>query len=204
MKTASDQYQQIAKSALAMSSLWKGAGQLILVSGSGFLFPFREDYKRFRFTDVQVISVAKRSRSMMCFVYGAGILIFLLPFLLVITAGGGAPFGLTRAVAASVLAVIILIFLGLLIRHIILGPTCVCEIQTSLSRDRLSPLNRYHRTLEVIDSLHPEIEASQTELLATGTLAGGDAASAIEERKPLSVSPLVVPTFSVVFLFGLG
>ena len=45
-----------------MSSLWMASDHLVYVKGSGFLMPFTEEYKRFRFDEIQCLSVVRTSR----------------------------------------------------------------------------------------------------------------------------------------------
>ena len=154
-----------------MSSLWLGEDHLVYVRGSGLLMPFSEEYKRYRYRDIQAVSVAKTSRVV-------GIVLFILGLIscaglmaLVLWQVGDEGVTALKAVSLSVLSFGALAFAAGLVSHLILGPTCVCDIQTSLSRDRLRPLSRYLRALQVVDRLKGLVRESQEEL--AGNRGGG-------------------------------
>ena len=154
-----------------MSSLWLGEDHLVYVRGSGLLMPFSEEYKRYRYRDIQAVSVAKTSRVV-------GIVLFILGLIscaglmaLVLWQIGDEGVTALKAVSLSVLSFGALAFAAGLLSHLILGPTCVCDIQTSLSRDRLRPLSRYLRALQVVDRLKGLVRESQEEL--AGNRGGG-------------------------------
>lgn len=54
--------------------------------------------------------------------------------------------------------------LALLIRHLVLGPRCVCEIQTGVKRERLAPVSRLIQGREVLERLSPRIRQAQAGL----------------------------------------
>ena len=45
-----------------MSSLWLGEDHLGYVRGTGLMMPYSEEYKRYRYSDIQAVSIAKTSR----------------------------------------------------------------------------------------------------------------------------------------------
>ena len=148
-----------------MSSLWLGEDHLVYVRGSGLLTPFSEEYKRYRYRDIQAVSIAKTSRVV-------GIVFFILGFIscaglmaLVLWQIGDEGVTALKSVFLSVLSFGALAFAAGLVSHLILGPTCVCDIQTSLSRDRLRPLSRYLRAQQVVDRLSELVRDSQEELV---------------------------------------
>lgn len=189
-----------------MSSLWLAEDHLVYVKGTGFLMPFLEEYKRFRLTDIQAITLARTSR------WGKGFLYLLLAlvctaFLVLLFSLAGAMRPLT-VIAISVLGLGGLASLALLGRHLILGPTCVCDVQTSLTRERLRPLTRYHSTLQKIDRIESLIRAAQTGLTEEASSAEGAAGAptrraATFRGDAFQVPGLVAPAFAVFLLLGL-
>ena len=189
-----------------MSSLWKGEDHLVYVRGSGFILPFTEEYKRYRFRDIQVISVAKRSRIGMALLHAAGLLCFGIPAALTLALVDADSFGVGLAILVSFLSLGFLLFASLLIRHLILGPTCTCDIQTNLSQDRIRPLSRYHQALEVLEEVESEIRSSQAGLDGGGTSTGKEKTrpAAAREGARLHIAGSIIPTFIATILFGLG
>lgn len=161
LKAFHDRYRRLARDPFGLSSLWLGEDHLVYVKGRGFLMPFSEEYRRFRLSEIQALSVAKTSR------LGLGLL-----FVGVVLAGA-APAALILLFADSlggagvfVVSVFLLVALagaGLLLRHLVLGPTCVCEVQTRLTRERLRPLDRYHLALETVQRIEGLVRESQAE-----------------------------------------
>lgn len=145
-----------------MSSLWLGAGHLVYVKGSGFLMPFLEEYKRFRFTDVQAVSIARTSRLGKGMLYLFLLLICSAVISLILTLTEVLNSGLV--VVLSVTGLVGLACFALLARHLILGPTCVCDIQTSLTKERLRPLTRYHQSVQTIELIEGLVRESQAGL----------------------------------------
>lgn len=187
-----------------MSSLWKGPDHLVYVRGSGFLLPYTEEYKRYRFRDIQVFSVAKRSRIGMAMVYSLGVFLFAIPVVLVLALTEAEDFGTGSAVFVSLCALGLLASVSLIARHLILGPTCTCDIQTSLSRDRLRPLNRYWKTLEIVEAVEAEIRGSQEALGGEGTRETGILPAGSKRSAAIAVPGPVFPTFFATLAFGLG
>ncbi len=148
-----------------MSSLWMGRDHLVYVKGSGFLAPYTEEYKRYRYGDIQAVSVAKTSRIGRSILYSLGLLFFSGLIALVLGLSSDAGIGVGSAVFLSILSLGGLGMFAMLLRHLILGPTCVCDVQTSLSRDRIRPLNRFPRALEAIGKIEPMVRESQSALL---------------------------------------
>ena len=166
MKTFSDRYSRLAKGLFGLSSLWLGEDHLVYVKGSGFLMPFTEEYKRFRLSEIQAFTVAKTSR------VGLGMLyLFILLGCAVVSTLIYALSETLRPVTIVVLSVFLAVGLAtfaLLLRHLILGPTCVCDIQTRLTRERLRPLNRDHRALETLRRVEGLVRESQADLPKAG------------------------------------
>lgn len=188
-----------------MSSLWVGRDHLIYVQGSGYLIPLAEVYKRYRFEDIQAISISKKSRIGAAILYALGLLSFAGPLVLVLALIDEGDFGMGSAVSISILALGALLFTRLLLRHLILGPTCVCDLQTSLSRDRIRPLGRFHSARQCVDILAEKIQSAQVPLR--------EAEDAVvmevddrdrKEAETFTVPAPVIPTFSGILVLGIG
>lgn len=189
-----------------MASLWSGRDHLVYVRGSGFLLPFTEEYKRYRFEDIQAFAVVRRSRVGLALVHGFGVIFWFGLVALILGLADVESFGTGSGIFVSILALGGLVSLSLLVRHLILGSPCFCDIQTSLSHDRLRSLDRYHLAREVIDRLESGIRERQDSVLesegSTEVSAGGDESP--EKSNPFSVPWPVFPGFGLAALFGLG
>jgi hypothetical protein len=181
---------------------------LVYVRGKGWLLPYSEDYKRYRFEDIQALSVVRRSRLGGSLIYSLGLLAFggLLSLSFALMSGSG--FGGGTAFLVSILALGTLLFAVLLVRHLILGPTCYCEIQTNFSQDRLLPLTRYHAAREIIAGIEGEIREVQATRIAEEV---GAASSGEDDGLfPFSAPTLFRRAFSIprtavaTFLSGMG
>jgi hypothetical protein len=164
LNTFHERYRRLARDPLGFSSLWLGEDHLVYVKGSGFLMVTGEEYKRFRLSEIEALNLAKTSR------IGSGLL-FLFVFLasagiaslmLVLSEG----LGPVKVAFISVFVVVALLSLALLVRHLVLGPTCVCDLQTRLTRERIRPLNRYHRALEVVKGIDGLVRERQSGIVA--------------------------------------
>lgn len=184
-----------------MSSLWLGQDHLVYAKGRGFLLPFSEEYQRYRYGDIQAFSLVKTSRLGLGLLYSISLLLVVGALVLLSIFGRGDSFGPAVAATAIVFSLAGLILLALLLRHLILGPTCLCDIQTSLSQERIRPLARYHRAQQVIDEIGVKIEEAQSTLVDSGeSIATTVASTAVSEFYSIPRSAL--PAFIVVALAG--
>ena len=164
MKTFHERYRRLARDPLGFSSLWLGEDHLVYVKGSGFLMVTGEEYKRFRLSEIEALNLAKTSR------IGTGLLLL---SVFLATAGTASlilflseGLGPAKVAFLSVAVVAALLSLALLVRHLVLGPTCVCDLQTRLTRERIRPLNRYHRALEVVKGIDGLVRERQAGIVA--------------------------------------
>lgn len=158
------EYQRLARSALGFSSVWLGADHLLQIKGSGFLLPFSEEYQRFRYRDIQACTLARTAsvwpRSL-AYLVGLAATIAVGFFLLFQREPG------EIALLATTLAIplpIGVMLLALLIRHLVLGPLCVCEIRTTLSKESLPAIRRWHQGREALARLSEKVHAAQADL----------------------------------------
>jgi len=207
LKSFADTYRRIGRGLFGMSSLWLADDHLVYVKGTGFLMPFLEEYKRFRLADIQAITLARTSR------VGKGLLYTMaLLFCSALVALIFAPTETMRpftVVAISFFLLAGLAALALLVRHLILGPTCVCDVQTSLTRERLRPLNRYHGALQTIAMIEGLVRERQAGM--AGQSASEDGAETAATRPAgtfrgdtFGVPAPVPAAFGVFLVLGLA
>ena len=208
LKSFSETYRRIGRDPFGMSSLWLAEDHLVYVKGTGFLMPLMEEYKRFRLTDIQAISIARTSRFGKGFLYLASLLLCL--GLIAIIFAVSETIRPAAIVAISIFVLFGLAALALLVRHLILGPTCVCDIQTSLSRERLRSLTRYHHSLQTISMIERLVRESQAGLAESAEAAakGGEVAATRRadtfRGDTFQVPRLVPPAFGLFLILGLG
>lgn len=205
LKAFSDSYRCLARDPLGLSSLWLGEDDLVYVKGSGFLMPFTEEYKRFRLGEIQSFSVAKTSRTGLTLLY-----VFLLLFSAVIAgliAGLSESYHLAKILTLSFFSAGALGALAMLVRHLILGPVCVCDIQTRLTKERLRPLRRYHFTLETVSRIDGLVREKQTDLpKPDGAEGEASAFRRVASKGPgdfYRVPKVVVPAFALFVVLGI-
>lgn len=168
--------------------------------------PFLEEYKRFRFSDIQAISIARTSRIGRGLLYLSLLLICSAVITLTIALSDTLNPGLVFVL--SVFGLAGLASFALLFRHLILGPTCVCDIQTSLTKERLRPLTRYHRSVQAIELIEGLVRESQAGLIGNHQASaetGGEVRSARVQAGDFFQIPRPVPAaFGMFLLLGLA
>lgn len=203
MNSFHDKYRRLARDRFGLSSLWLGEDHLVYVKGSGFLMPYVEEYKRFRLSEIEAFTVAKTSRRGKIVLH-ALILIFCLAAASLLLAFDDDP----GAVSVTFISLFFVGALGasaLLLRHLILGPTCLCDIQTRLTRERLRPLNRYHRALETVRRIEGLVRQSQAGVVASEDAAESAATrSSVRDDRFYQVPGVVPPAFAVFAALGLA
>ncbi len=162
LKAFQEKYQCLAKGFLGKSSLWLAEDHLVHVKGRGFLMTFVEDYQRFRLSEIQSINVAKTKRGGLTTLYVSVLVIAALIATLVLVVNDRTP---GVVIGASIFLVIALAAFALLLRHLILGPTCVCDLQTRITRERVRPLVRYHQAVETVRRIEGLVRESQEKVV---------------------------------------
>lgn len=186
-----------------MSSLWLGEDHFVYAKGRGFLVPFSEEYRRYRYGDIQAFSLVKTSRAALGLLYTFGLLLVVGVLTLLAVFGSGDSFGTGVAVTAAIFSLAGLCLLALLLRHLILGPTCLCDIQTSLSHKRILSLGRYHQAQQVIHEIGIKIEESQSGLEAgEGVVETALASTAVSDF--YSIPSMSIPAAGVAILTALS
>jgi hypothetical protein len=129
------------------SSLWLGEDHLLCIDSNHFA----ETYKRFRFRDIQAITIRKtRKREFWNFVLSLTILLFI---------------GILLTSSDTYWWVGTITVLGVpLIFNNILGPTCTAYLRTAVQLEELPSLNRIGRADKVLGRIRPLIAAAQGEL----------------------------------------
>ncbi|HLN02212.1 MAG TPA: hypothetical protein VK335_23185 [Bryobacteraceae bacterium] len=132
-------------SAISRDSLWLAEDHLLSVQSNRF----SETYRRYYFRDIQAFTIQRKAPiSPWTYAAGAVAAAFLAP-------------GLLFEFQRTFLWISGGLFLAITLALIGLGPTCVCYIQTAVSRDRLGSL-RWIRTAEkALSILQPGIEQVQ-------------------------------------------
>lgn len=189
MKTAFGEYRRLAKSALGFSSLWLGEDHLLYVRGSGFLLPFSEEYKRFRYRDIQSVAMAKTSG----LAWGA---IGYIAGLLVVAAIGFAFLFNRPPDDVALLLVTLLgplplcvILAALLIRHLALGPRCLFELKTALKREPINAISRLGKGREALTSIAEKVRRAQEDLVPSKDAAD----ESIPQRPNETLTGLQIP-----------
>lgn len=169
--------------------------------------PFTEEYKRFRFDEIQCLSVVRTSRVGKGISYLGGFLFASMLVALILGVNTGDKFTVGVAISVSFFAIAGLGCLALLLRHLILGPSCVCDIQTSLSRERLRSLNRLHQANQAIAQIERLVRDAQEKIAEGQPGTGGQ--SGITQRAEsrmadaFRVPALVLPSSLVFIALGI-
>ncbi|HPC59207.1 MAG TPA: hypothetical protein PKX23_00990 [Verrucomicrobiota bacterium] len=127
--------------------LWLGPDHLLLVEWDGY----KEYYKRFRFADIQGVTIRK-THERMAFNLLLALLIALLG-LLAWTVEDPVGVGIFLGIAAVVFIV--------LVANTALGSTCQCYLRTAVQVEDLACLNRVPRARAALDRLRPLIQEAQ-------------------------------------------
>jgi len=187
--------------------LWLGEDHLVYVKGGGLGFAAREENRRFRYREIQAIALAGTSRFAKGLLLGAALFGCLGILALIFALAGPEGLEVVGAVTSSVCGISALLFGGLLMRHLILGPTCICDLQTSLTTERLVFLDRRYRATEVIRSIEERVRTSQQDILSAlsdspSPLVTAPASTVL--RAAYSVPAIVVPTGLAFAGYGLA
>ncbi len=129
------------------AGLWAGNDHLLCVFSTGYT----EEYKRFYYRDIQAIITRKSNGGAVINSISALFLTFF------------AFLALTRTTPAVAVVWWIVAGISLLVLafNLVLGPTCVCHVQTAVSREELPSLGRERNARKAIAILKPLIEAAQ-------------------------------------------
>lgn len=198
MKKTFGEYERVAGGSPGMSSLWLGGDHLLYIRGSGFILPFSEEYKRFRYADIQGIVLART----------AGLFWGALGYFAGFAAAASIAFALLfwrepgdvglLITTLSLPLPVAVAMLALLIRHLVLGPRCVCEIQTGVKRERLAPVSRLIQGREVLERLSPRIRGAQAGLEVSSEIPAPNL-----PPPALRVPGVALPAFFLIALEGL-
>ncbi|MEM7697266.1 MAG: hypothetical protein AAF236_02545 [Verrucomicrobiota bacterium] len=202
MSDSVEQFRRLARSFFGLSSLWVGPDHLVYVRGRGFIFPYTEEYKRYRFADIQAVTVARRSRWTLGLTLGLSMGFCAVIGLLLLGLNPGARSGAVLIVA-GVFTLIALLLFAFFLRHLLLGPLCICEIQTSASRERLRAIDRLHQSEQLVEQLAGPIGAAQADLQA-GASEATSAERSSPPQAPFQLSGSVFATAAGFLLLAMG
>ncbi len=199
VKTEFDEYQRIGKGFLGKSSLWMGQDHLLYVKGAGLGLPFREEYRRFRYQDIQAFATLRTSG-----MWGLGTVFFIGLLINIAIAYGilavrdpDSNFGLIWTLILPL--PLGLLSLILLVRNFLLGPRCICNLQTALKTERLEPLSRLRGAEQALNQLGARIHEHQSNL----TRLGGSVVPDEVSLAPMSVPNSALIAFVVSLLGGI-
>ncbi|MBT3374343.1 MAG: hypothetical protein HN742_23145 [Lentisphaerae bacterium] len=132
-------------------SLWLGDDHLLSVENTGFI----EKYRRFFYRDIQSICLHRSLRGrILAIVYGS---LLALTLLLTFLAAGD----IAWQTLWIILDVVFLVPLGI---NLVLGPTCICFIRTSVQTEQLPSMSRLRLARKALAKLTPRIEEAQASL----------------------------------------
>lgn len=134
--------------------LWSGKDHLLQVEWDGY----REYYKRFRYGDIQSLTMVRTQESLMITaLLGVATFVFAL-------------FGVVAA--ALELRIVMMSVAGLLavlaVVNLAGGPTCRCFLRTAVQQEELASLTRVRNARRVLDALRPLIAEAQGPFEAAG------------------------------------
>jgi len=134
------------------SSLWLGRDHLLSMDAMWFV----EDYKRFYYRDIQTFLIRKTARGKAInLVFGIFATSTLLPAVLGGAFWGWGPDGWY---VCGGIALFFLLFVGI---NALMGPTCICYLQTAVQREELPSIRRLRAARKIVNRLRPLIEAAQ-------------------------------------------
>lgn len=134
------------------SRLWLGPDHLLLVDST----LAAQDLKRFYFRDIQAITVRKTTTGRTTNLVMTGLAALLCLWASLIS------FDVGRVILLFIAAVCG----GVLVLNSLFGPTCECQLQTAVQRERLPSLGRLRTALKVLALLRPHLELAQGTLTA--------------------------------------
>ncbi len=159
-----DDYNLLAGNHGMRGSIWQGPDHLLVVEGSGFITPFREQYKRIDYKNVQALTLVPTAKWIWITVLLA------IPMGLFFCAAG---YGLytSNEVATVICGTFALVLLAWMIVHLSLGRTCRCAVQTAVQILRLKPLKREKASIKVLQALESICQLHQGEMPDAAALA---------------------------------
>lgn len=199
-------YQRLARGALGCSSLWAGEDHLLYVRGTGFLIPFSEQYLRFRYQDIQALVLVGTSGRMLSGVlYAVGLLLSAGLCALILGLGGPGEIGTLLATLLLPFP-LAMAFLFLLVRTLVLGQRCVCEVQTAVKREKFRMLTRLPQARRVMDVVDERIQQAQQGFLVDGHHSSGESGTVVGQDHSgglrLTVPGSALPTFAAAMALG--
>jgi hypothetical protein len=169
--------------------LYLGPDHLLQTASNGYT----ENYKRFYFRDIQAIVIRRND------LWVLWIVAWSLPPL-VLALAAVAALG-SNAWTAVILLSIAAGFLAGLIINLLMGPTCVCHVQTAVQTEKIPSLRRLKQVRKMLRQVRPLIGAAQGTLTGEGlpgrtreaTAAGDPTAQGLGETGSQIAPPVVEP-----------
>lgn len=150
-------YKRIARRSafIAGYSLWVNSVFLLSISTG----PFSENYKRFYFQDIKSL-VLQKTETWKIWNWLLGLSGACFALIIILAGGKGIIF-------AGLVTVFILVAL---VVNNMLGPSCVCYIETAVQKEKLKALNRIKKAQKAMDTVKPLILQVQRKKIPTGPL----------------------------------
>ena len=148
-------YKRIAKRSAIITrySLWINSVFLLSIATG----PFSENYKRFYFQDIKSL-ILYQTETWKIWNWTLGLLGALFTLIITMADGKGVAFsGLSAG----------LILIALVVNNI-LGPSCVCYIETAVQKEKLNSLKRLKKAQKAMDTLKPLILKIQRKTVPNG------------------------------------
>lgn len=130
--------------------LWLGADHLLVVESDGY----REFYRRFRYEDIQALTVRKTVEGKTVSAVAGGLAAVFIAMGLAVWNPGGTIFLLIIGGMFGAIAAI----------NFFRGPTCECRLRTAVQSENLVSLGRLRHARKALELLRPRIVAAQGEL----------------------------------------
>ena len=138
--------------------LYLGPDHLLQSAATGY----SETYKRFYFRDIQAFIIRRTG------IWTIWLLALLVPALFFAIFAILAPDAVGAAILWTIAGVLLL---GSVI-NLLLGPSCVCHLQTAVQTEKLPSLKRLKKAQKLLNQIKPLIEAEQGRLSAPAATSG--------------------------------
>lgn len=158
---------------IAHHRMWKAADHLLVVKEVGCA----EEYKRFYFSDIQALVIARSSSYLLWALLLPVIAMFISAFMIEAN---------SRAFLGGLLAVILVVWVW----HLAKGATCTCWLQTGINKERLHMFNRVREANRFWHRIEPLLAEAQGAFSVEAMEAEGTRGVADPRKAPPPVPPV--------------
>ena len=205
MRTSFDDYTLLAGNYGLRGSLWKGPDHLLVVESKGFIFAYREVYRRIDYKNIQALILTRSSRYIWLAVLLGLALVPLFAWIVYWILEWPKPGNNheTTAVWIGVLGAIELVIAFVFGWHLIKGRTCVCSLQTAVLSLRLKPLKREAKARLALAELNAICRQHQGEMpTETGAVAAASQMPVTGIKPEWHGSKIVQWAFFITMIWG--